>query len=93
MPVGEIGLSSKEVSGKGTLMTGAIEFTPEVVIEHFPGHNSGDVSRFLDDEKPMDLVIGGPTYKGCQVIPHFDDHGKITSAEIKYLDRDSGQDA
>ena len=93
LPVGEIGLTPKEVEGKGALTTGKIELTPEVVADHFPeGGKPDEIASFLDGEKPMDLVIGGTTYKDCSVRPHFE-NGKITSAEIKYSDRDSGQNA
>lgn len=88
LPVGEIGLTPKEVGREGTLITGAIEFTPEVMADHFPkGGKPDEISSFLNGEKPMEVVIGGTTYKGCSVLPHFE-NGKITSAEIKYLSRD-----
>ena len=87
LPIGEIGLTPKEVEGEGTLKTGAIEFTPEVTADHFPqGGTPEEKTTFLDGEKPMNLVIGGTTYEGCSVHPHFE-NGKITSAEIEYHSR------
>lgn len=75
-----------ERHGKGTLQTGSIQFTPQVIDKYFPTQNSAQVMQFLGAMNPMELVVGSTVYTGCAVEPLFQ-WGKISTASIYYCDK------